>query len=90
MNTYLAVSNLRPRLEVIVFLKGTEMKDLLLGAYIWIQAIRDCEDGQGLVEYGLVIPMIAFGAIVGMTFLSGAINAALSKISANLSTYIPQ
>jgi len=64
------------------------MKDLLLRTYIRMQAIADHEDGQGLVEYGLVIPMIAFGAIVGMSFLSAAISAALSNISATLSTSV--
>jgi Flp pilus assembly pilin Flp len=64
------------------------MKDLLLRTYIWMRAIRDREDGQGLVEYSLVIPMIAFGAVLGMSFLSGAINAALTKISMNLSASV--
>jgi len=65
------------------------MSELFLRIYIRMQAFAGHEEGQGLVEYGLVIPIIAFGAILGMSFLSGAINAALSKISANLSTSIP-
>jgi Flp pilus assembly pilin Flp len=52
------------------------------------QLVANCEEGQGLVEYASVIPMFAFGAIVGMTFLAGAINAALGKISATLAPSI--
>jgi Flp pilus assembly pilin Flp len=64
------------------------MNDLLLRMYVWLQVIANRDEGQGLVEYALVIPMIAFGATVGMTFLAGAIDAALGKISANLATSI--
>ena len=64
------------------------MNTLFLNAYLRFQALANREDGQGLVEYGLVIPMIAFGAIFGMTFLSAAINHALTKITENLSSAV--
>jgi Flp pilus assembly pilin Flp len=64
------------------------MNGLLLRIYVKLQLIAGREEGQGLVEYALVIPMIAFGATVGMTFLAGAINAALGKISTTLGSSI--
>ena len=43
------------------------------------------EDGQDLVEYGLLIVLVALGAIAGMQSLATAINATFSSASANLS-----
>jgi Flp pilus assembly pilin Flp len=40
-----------------------------------------CEDGQDLIEYGLVVALIACGAIAGLKFLSSGINIAFSQIS---------
>ncbi len=42
------------------------------------------EAGQDLVEYGLLIVLVALGAIVGMGTLATAINAAYSTAAANL------
>ncbi|TML67210.1 MAG: Flp family type IVb pilin [Actinobacteria bacterium] len=44
----------------------------------WFRA-RDEESGQTLVEYGLIIAIIALGAVVALTFLSGKINDLFSK-----------
>jgi pilus assembly protein Flp/PilA len=43
------------------------------------------EQGQDLVEYGLLIVLVALGAIAGMETLANAINATFSSASANLS-----
>jgi pilus assembly protein Flp/PilA len=39
------------------------------------------EEGQDLVEYALVVALIAFGAIAGMQFLASGINNAFSDIA---------
>ena len=39
-----------------------------------------------LVEYALVVALIAFGATAGMTALAGGINSAFNTISSKLST----
>ncbi|HZT35973.1 MAG TPA: hypothetical protein VFA15_08630 [Nitrososphaera sp.] len=44
------------------------------------------EDGQDLVEYALVVAIIAFGAVTAMKGLSTEINVAFKTISSNLST----
>jgi Flp pilus assembly pilin Flp len=44
----------------------------------WFRA-RDEESGQTLVEYGLIIAIIALGAVVALAFLSGKINDLFSK-----------
>ena len=64
------------------------MNDLLLKLYMKFQDLANREEGQDLVEYALVVALIAFGATAGMTQLSGAINKAFANISTTLGTSI--
>ncbi|MGH9682730.1 MAG: Flp family type IVb pilin [Candidatus Acidiferrales bacterium] len=43
------------------------------------------EEGQDLVEYVLLVALVALAAATGMTALATAINAAFSNAAANLS-----
>ncbi len=52
------------------------------------QLHRD-EAGQGLVEYALIIALIAFAAVVGMNTLATDINTAFSLIGSVLDINIP-
>jgi Flp pilus assembly pilin Flp len=42
------------------------------------------ESGQGLVEYMLILALIAFGAVVAMKALAVSISSAFSKIGSML------
>ena len=64
------------------------MNNLLDQLYLKLQALRDQEEGQDLVEYALVVALIAFGATAGMGALAGGINQAFNTISTTLSTSI--
>jgi len=64
------------------------MNTMLINLYIKFQALKNDEEGQDLVEYALVVALIAFGATAGMTSLSGAINTAFGNISSTLATSI--
>lgn len=44
------------------------------------------EDGQDLVEYALVVAVIAFGAVTAMKGLSSEINTAFKQISSQLAS----
>ena len=46
------------------------------------------EAGQGLVEYLLILALVAFAATAGMNNLATGINSAFTQISAILGTYI--
>jgi len=46
------------------------------------------ETGQDLVEYALVLALIAFGCTAGMQALAGGINTAFNNVSSALGTYI--
>jgi pilus assembly protein Flp/PilA len=64
------------------------MNRVILGLYIALQNLLDREEGQDLVEYALVVALIAFGAVVGMKSLAGGVNTAFTKISGTLSSNI--
>jgi pilus assembly protein Flp/PilA len=76
-----------PRLRLgIRRMENFRMNNLLLKLYIKYQDLKNGEEGQDLVEYALVVALIAFGATAGMTALAGGINSAFNTISTKLST----
>jgi pilus assembly protein Flp/PilA len=60
------------------------MKDKLLKLSVMLQILMD-ENGQDLIEYALVVALIAFAATAGMNTLATDINAAFNKIGTRLS-----
>ena len=46
------------------------------------------EAGQGLVEYVLILALVAFAATAGMSSLASSINSAFSQVGTYLSKYI--
>ena len=46
------------------------------------------EEGQDLVEYSLVVALIAFGAVAGMSSLAGGLNTVFLNVSTTLSNSI--
>ena len=50
--------------------------------------LRQDESGQGLVEYLLILALVAFAATAGMTTLASGLNSAFGKIGTILGTYI--
>ncbi len=52
-----------------------------------IRLHRD-EAGQGLVEYVLIIALVALAATAGMSSLASAINSAFTKIGSILGQYV--
>ncbi len=69
-------------------MERTLMNNLLLKLYVKFQDLASREEGQDLVEYALVVALIAFGATAGMGKLAGGINAAFSAVSTKLGAYI--
>lgn len=64
------------------------MSNSLLKLYVKLQGLKNGEEGQDLVEYALVVALIAFGATAGMTSLASGINTVFSKISTQLASDI--
>jgi pilus assembly protein Flp/PilA len=59
------------------------MKNLITKLYL---RLRD-ESGQDLIEYALVVALIAFAATAGMNDLAGKINTAFTNIGDTLIQY---
>jgi pilus assembly protein Flp/PilA len=60
------------------------MKTLINKLTLAIHAIKN-DEGQDLVEYVLVVALIAFAATTAMQTLAGSINGAFSNITGKLS-----
>jgi pilus assembly protein Flp/PilA len=60
------------------------MNTMLLKLYVKFQDLMSREEGQDLVEYALVVALIAFGAIAGMKILANGLNNAFVTISTTL------
>jgi pilus assembly protein Flp/PilA len=61
------------------------MKNLILSA---LNRLHQDEAGQGIVEYMLIIALVAFAATAGMSSLASGVNSAMTKISSILGVYI--
>ena len=64
------------------------MNRLLLNLYVQFQYIKDSEEGQDLVEYALVVALIAFGTTAGMSHVASGINTAFNNVSTKFATYV--
>ena len=63
------------------------MKDILLNLYIKSQNIKGFlsqEEGQDLVEYALIVALIALACCAGMNSLATAINTGFTTLGTNL------
>jgi pilus assembly protein Flp/PilA len=63
------------------------MKNMMLSFYLKLQDLANGEQGQDLVEYALVVALIAFGATAGMNSLAAGINTSFGNISTTLGSY---
>jgi pilus assembly protein Flp/PilA len=63
---------------------NSQMNDALLKLYLKLEALGTGEEGQDLVEYGLLVAMIALVCISGISKVAGGVNAAYSNISSSL------
>jgi pilus assembly protein Flp/PilA len=59
----------------------------LLMLYSGMQRLIMREEGQDLIEYALVVALIAFAATLGMQTLASDINAAFIAIGTTLTSY---
>jgi pilus assembly protein Flp/PilA len=67
--------------------RKTEMKDKLLKFTTRMRILLH-EEAQDLIEYALVVALVALAATAGMNSLATAINTAFSGIGTTLTTYV--
>ena len=67
------------------------MQEMFLKAYLKVQQLKDAlvqdESGQDLIEYALVVALIALAATAGMGTVAKSINNAFTSVGTKLSTY---
>jgi pilus assembly protein Flp/PilA len=61
------------------------MNTMFLALYVKLQNLMTREEGQDLVEYALLVCLIALAAITGVNKVASAITTVFSNISASLS-----
>jgi pilus assembly protein Flp/PilA len=64
------------------------MNTMLVKMYVNFQNLMNREEGQDLVEYAMVIALIALGATAGMQAVASGINGAFDSVSVALATDI--
>jgi len=60
------------------------MNNLFLALYVKLQNLMTREEGQDLVEYALLVCLIALAAITGVNKIASAVNTVFSNISSSL------
>lgn len=64
-----------------------DIKNLYIRLLAQFDRLKD-EKGQDLVEYALIVALIAFAAIVGMNDLANGINSAFNSIAVTVNQYL--
>jgi pilus assembly protein Flp/PilA len=64
------------------------MNTMLLKMYVKLDNLMSREEGQDLVEYALVVALIALGAVASMKLLAGAISTAFVTVSSEFAAGI--
>jgi pilus assembly protein Flp/PilA len=67
------------------------MRDNVLRLYMKMQNLKDAvignQSGQDLIEYALVVSLIALAATAGMSTVATKISAAFTAVGTKLTTY---
>jgi pilus assembly protein Flp/PilA len=60
------------------------MRDTLLKMYVKFQGMKHSEEAQDLVEYALLVALIALACIAGVNGIATSINSVFAKVSSSL------
>jgi pilus assembly protein Flp/PilA len=61
-----------------------QMKNTLLKMYVKFQGLKHGEEGQDLVEYALLVALIALVCVTGVSNVATAVNTVFTNISSSL------
>ena len=64
------------------------MNNLMMNILVKVQDLLKNEEGQDLVEYGLVVALVAFGAVAAMQLLGTEISTVFSDITSTLTSAV--
>jgi len=60
------------------------MSNTLMNLYVKFQGLKNGEQGQDLVEYALLVALIALVCVAGVSNVASAVNGVFSNISSSL------
>ena len=60
------------------------MSNKLMNLYVKFQGLKNGEEGQDLVEYALLIAMIALVCVAGVNNVANAVNLVFTNMSSSL------
>jgi pilus assembly protein Flp/PilA len=60
------------------------LRSLPVRVYLALQAVRDGEDGQAMVEYALILFLVSVVSIAVLTTLGQSVSSVFSKINATI------
>lgn len=63
------------------------MKDKLWMLSIRLKDVLTREEGQDLIEYALIVALVAFAATAGMSSLATSLNQAFTAIGTKVTSY---
>jgi pilus assembly protein Flp/PilA len=63
-----------------------QIQDFVLRIFVELQNLRDDESAQDLVEYALIVAVMAFGTVAGMRSLASGVSVAFNGVSSTLGT----
>lgn len=63
---------------------GVRVKKLMWKSWFLMQSLKRREEGQGMVEYGLIIALIALAVIAALSLLAGHINGIFNSVGTKL------
>jgi len=61
-----------------------EMRNRFLNLYVKFQSLKNGEEGQDLVEYALLVALIALVCVSGVNNVATAVNSVFTNISSSL------
>ena len=64
--------------------RDKDMQSTISQLYMRFANLANCEEGQDLVEYALLVCLVALAAIVGVNQVASAVTLVFSNISASL------
>ena len=62
------------------------MGKLVLRILVQLQRVHDDESAQDMVEYALIVAVMAFGSVAGIHSLASGVTDALNGVSSTLGT----
>ena len=65
------------------------MSDLMLKLYVQLQTLRAREEGQGMVEYALILVLVSVVALTALTAIGTQVNVGFLQIANKLGYVAP-